>query len=251
MARRMSRFIHFAMGAGKEAVRDSGIDFAAMTPGAARPGRRRRQHRRRRDRADHRRDPRPRPEGPALRQPVRRAGPVGLDGRLHAVDGVRPDRPGHDPGRRLRDLGHRLPRRAPADPRRRVRRRPDRRLRGADLADGRGRAGQHDRAVASATTTRPRPRGRSTARATGSCSARAAGVVVVESLAHARERGATPLAEVIGGALTADAFHISAPEPTGRGQSPGDDLGPAQRRRRAGRDRLHRRPRHRDASSTT
>jgi len=46
-----------------------------------------------------------------------------------------------------------------------------------------------------------------------------AGVVVVESLAHARERGARPLAEVIGGALTADAFHISAPDPTGRGQS--------------------------------
>jgi 3-oxoacyl-[acyl-carrier-protein] synthase II len=46
-----------------------------------------------------------------------------------------------------------------------------------------------------------------------------AGVVVVESLAHAEARGATPIAEVIGGALTADAFHISAPEPTGRGQS--------------------------------
>ena len=46
-----------------------------------------------------------------------------------------------------------------------------------------------------------------------------AGVVVLESLAHARERGATPIAEVIGGALTADAFHISAPEPSGRGQA--------------------------------
>jgi 3-oxoacyl-[acyl-carrier-protein] synthase II len=45
------------------------------------------------------------------------------------------------------------------------------------------------------------------------------GVVVVESLAHARERGATPIAEVIGAALTADAFHISAPEPSGRGQA--------------------------------
>ena len=45
------------------------------------------------------------------------------------------------------------------------------------------------------------------------------GVVVIESLAHATERGATPIAEVIGGALTADAFHISAPEPTGRGQA--------------------------------
>jgi len=45
------------------------------------------------------------------------------------------------------------------------------------------------------------------------------GVVVVESLAHALERGATPLAEILGGALTSDAFHLSAPEPTGRGQS--------------------------------
>jgi 3-oxoacyl-[acyl-carrier-protein] synthase II len=46
-----------------------------------------------------------------------------------------------------------------------------------------------------------------------------AGIVVIESLAHARERGATPIAEVLGASLTADAFHISAPEPTGRGQA--------------------------------
>jgi 3-oxoacyl-[acyl-carrier-protein] synthase II len=46
-----------------------------------------------------------------------------------------------------------------------------------------------------------------------------AGLVVIESLAHALARGATPIAELLGGALTADAFHISAPEPTGRGQS--------------------------------
>jgi 3-oxoacyl-[acyl-carrier-protein] synthase II len=46
-----------------------------------------------------------------------------------------------------------------------------------------------------------------------------AGVVVVESLAHARGRGATPIVEILGGALTADAFHISAPEPSGRGQT--------------------------------
>jgi 3-oxoacyl-[acyl-carrier-protein] synthase II len=44
-----------------------------------------------------------------------------------------------------------------------------------------------------------------------------AGVLVLESAAHAMERGAPILAEVIGAALTADAFHISAPEPTGRG----------------------------------
>jgi 3-oxoacyl-[acyl-carrier-protein] synthase II len=42
------------------------------------------------------------------------------------------------------------------------------------------------------------------------------GVVIVESLAHALGRGATPIAEIMGGGLTTDAFHISAPEPTGR-----------------------------------
>jgi 3-oxoacyl-[acyl-carrier-protein] synthase II len=48
-----------------------------------------------------------------------------------------------------------------------------------------------------------------------------AAVVVLESAAHALERGAGHLiqAEVIGASLTADAFHISAPEPTGRGAS--------------------------------
>src|SRR6186997_1102205 len=46
-----------------------------------------------------------------------------------------------------------------------------------------------------------------------------AGVMVLESAQHALERGATPIAEVLGGALTADAFHISAPDPTGRGQA--------------------------------
>ena len=44
-----------------------------------------------------------------------------------------------------------------------------------------------------------------------------AGVVIVESAEHALRRGANIQAELIGAALTADAFHISAPEPTGRG----------------------------------
>ena len=44
-----------------------------------------------------------------------------------------------------------------------------------------------------------------------------AGVFVLESAEHAMKRGATIHAEVIGAAMTADAFHISAPEPTGRG----------------------------------
>jgi 3-oxoacyl-[acyl-carrier-protein] synthase II len=41
-------------------------------------------------------------------------------------------------------------------------------------------------------------------------------VVVVESAAHAEARGAEPYGRVAGGALTADAFHMSAPEPSGR-----------------------------------
>ena len=44
-----------------------------------------------------------------------------------------------------------------------------------------------------------------------------AAVMVVESAEHAQRRGASILAEIIGAALTADAYHISAPEPTGRG----------------------------------
>ena len=44
-----------------------------------------------------------------------------------------------------------------------------------------------------------------------------AGILVVESAQHALDRGATILAEIAGAALTADAYHISAPEPTGRG----------------------------------
>jgi 3-oxoacyl-[acyl-carrier-protein] synthase II len=45
----------------------------------------------------------------------------------------------------------------------------------------------------------------------------AAVVLVLEAAEHAEARGAQVLAEVAGGALTADAFHISAPEPSGSG----------------------------------
>jgi len=45
----------------------------------------------------------------------------------------------------------------------------------------------------------------------------AAAVMVVESAEHAERRGATIVSEVAGGALTGDAFHISAPDPSGYG----------------------------------
>jgi 3-oxoacyl-[acyl-carrier-protein] synthase II len=44
-----------------------------------------------------------------------------------------------------------------------------------------------------------------------------AGILILEDWGHAHERGATIFAEVIGAASTADAHHITAPDPEGNG----------------------------------
>lgn len=46
-----------------------------------------------------------------------------------------------------------------------------------------------------------------------------AGVLVMESLAHAMARGATPIAEYLGGAVTCDAYHMTDPRADGLGVS--------------------------------
>ncbi|HUY09434.1 MAG TPA: beta-ketoacyl-ACP synthase II [Candidatus Dormibacteraeota bacterium] len=47
--------------------------------------------------------------------------------------------------------------------------------------------------------------------------AESCGIVILEELDHARRRGARILAEVVGYGATADAHHLTAPDPSGRG----------------------------------
>ena len=218
MARRMSRFIHFAMAAGKEAVADSGIDFAAMTP-------------EQRDRVavvvntggggieqiidgTHVHDA----KGPRFVSPF--AVPA-LSGSMGAAmlsieygltgpvitqvaacatsviafqDALRLIATGEV------DVVLAGGTEAPIWP-----------MGVAALANMTALSKRND---SPETASRPFDATRD-----GFVLGEGGGVVVVESLTHALERGATPIVEIIGAALTADAFHISAPEPSGRGQA--------------------------------
>ena len=215
MARRMSRFIHFAMAAGKEAIADSGIDFAAMDPEA-------------RDRVGvvvntggggieqvidgtHTHDQ----KGPRfvsafaipalsgsmgacmLSMEYGLTGPVITQVAACATSVIA----FHDALRLIQtgecDVVVTGGSEAPVLP-----------MAIAALGNMGALSKRNDDP---ATASRPFDRTRD-----GFVLGEGGGVVVVESLAHALDRGATPIAEVIGGALTADAFHISAPEPTGR-----------------------------------
>ncbi|MFH0910861.1 MAG: beta-ketoacyl-[acyl-carrier-protein] synthase family protein [Planctomycetota bacterium] len=55
------------------------------------------------------------------------------------------------------------------------------------------------------------------ARRNGALFSEGAGMVVVESERHARERNASPLARLTGRGMNNDAFHMTAPDPSGRG----------------------------------
>jgi len=44
-----------------------------------------------------------------------------------------------------------------------------------------------------------------------------AGMLVLESLSHAKKRGATILGEIVGYSMTCDAYHLTAPNPEGEG----------------------------------
>ncbi|WP_422769352.1 beta-ketoacyl-[acyl-carrier-protein] synthase family protein [Plantactinospora sp. WMMC1484] len=78
------------------------------------------------------------------------------------------------------------------------------------LNEGNVAAFTNMRALSPTGTSRPFAANRD-----GFCLAEGAGVVVLESAAHAKARGARMYAEILGTAATADAHHVTAPAPYG------------------------------------
>ena len=75
-----------------------------------------------------------------------------------------------------------------------------------------------------------------------------AGVLVLEEAEAAAARGATILGELAGYGSTSDAYHLTAPEPTGGPAARAIELALRRRRRDPERRRLRQRPRHLDAA---
>ena len=103
------------------------------------------------------------------------------------------------------------------------------------------RARRPDRGVAA---VRRHPRRLRDGRGRGRC-------WMLEELEHARARGARIYCEVLGYGASNDAYHVATPTPVALGVIAMMDAALKRRERRARRDRLHQRPRHLDAATTT